>query len=217
MNIKAVIFDLDGTLIDTERLYRMYWPKALAHFGYDLSDERALMLRSLGRPFAPEQFKKWYGKDFDYPKVRTYRKELIEAHIAEHGVDAKPGVRELAEKLAEMGITVAIATATDPERTERYLSLAGLQGIFHTIISATMVPHGKPAPDIYLYACQTLGLAPGECLAVEDAPNGVRSAYAAGCPVVMIPDQTEPDEELMPLLYARAESLSEIADLAAGR
>ena len=217
MNIKAVIFDLDGTLIDTERLYRMYWPKALAHFGYDLSDERALMLRSLGRPFAPEQFKKWYGEDFDYPKVRTYRKELIEAHIAEHGVDAKPGVRELAEKLAEMGITVAIATATDPERTERYLSLAGLQGIFRTIISATMVPHGKPAPDIYLYACQTLGLAPGECLAVEDAPNGVRSAYAAGCPVVMIPDQTEPDEELMPLLYARAESLSEIADLAAGR
>ena len=217
MNIKAVIFDLDGTLIDTERLYRMYWPKALAHFGYDLSDERALMLRSLGRPFAPEQFKKWYGEDFDYPKVRTYRKELIESHIAEHGVDAKPGVRELAEKLAEMGITVAIATATDPERTERYLSLAGLQGIFRTIISATMVPHGKPAPDIYLYACQTLGLAPGECLAVEDAPNGVRSAYAAGCPVVMIPDQTEPDEELMPLLYARAESLSEIADLAAGR
>ncbi|MBP5353738.1 MAG: HAD family phosphatase [Lachnospiraceae bacterium] len=217
MNIKAVIFDLDGTLIDTERLYRMYWPKALAHFGYDLSDERALMLRSLGRPFAPEQFKKWYGEDFDYPKVRTYRKELIEAHIAEHGVDAKPGVRELAEKLAEMGITVAIATATDPERTERYLSLAGLQGIFRTIISATMVPHGKPAPDIYLYACHTLGLAPGECLAVEDAPNGVRSAYAAGCPVVMIPDQTEPDEELMPLLYARAESLSEIADLAAGR
>ena len=217
MNIKAVIFDLDGTLIDTERLYRMYWPKALAHFGYDLSDERALMLRSLGRPFAPEQFKKWYGEDFDYPKVRAYRKELIEAHIAEHGVDAKPGARELAEKLAEMGITVAIATATDPERTERYLSLAGLQGIFRTIISATMVPHGKPAPDIYLYACQTLGLAPGECLAVEDAPNGVRSAYAAGCPVVMIPDQTEPDEELMPLLYARAESLSEIADLAAGR
>ena len=216
MNIKAVIFDLDGTLIDTERLYRMYWPKALAHFGYDLSDERALMLRSLGRPFAPEQFKKWYGEDFDYPKVRAYRKELIEAHIAEHGVDAKPGVRELAEKLAEMGITVAIATATDPERTERYLSLAGLQGIFRTIISATMVPHGKPAPDIYLYACQTLGLAPGECLAVEDAPNGVRSAYAAGCPVVMIPDQTEPDEELMPLLYARAESLSEIADLVSG-
>ena len=212
-----MIFDLDGTLIDTERLYRMYWPKALAYFGYDLSDERALMLRSLGRPFAPEQFKKWYGEDFDYPKVRAYRKELIEAHIAEHGVDAKPGVRELAEKLAEMGITVAIATATDPERTERYLSLAGLQGIFRTIISATMVPHGKPAPDIYLYACQTLGLAPGECLAVEDAPNGVRSAYAAGCPVVMIPDQTEPDEELMPLLYARAESLSEIADLAAGR
>ncbi|MBR4813783.1 MAG: HAD family phosphatase [Lachnospiraceae bacterium] len=217
MNIKAVIFDLDGTLIDTERLYRMYWPKALAHFGYDLSDERALMLRSLGRPFAPEQFKKWFGEDFDYPKVRACRKELIEAHIAEFGVDAKPGVRELTDRLAEMGITVAIATATDPERTQRYLALAGLQGIFRTVISATMVPHGKPAPDIYLYACEQLGLSPQECIAVEDAPNGVRSAYAAGCRVVMVPDQTEPDEDLLPMLYARVDSLSDIVGLVRGK
>ena len=216
MSFKAVIFDLDGTLIDTEKLYRLYWPKALAHFGYDLPDERALMLRSLGRPFAPEQFRAWYGEDFDYPKVRAFRKELIEAHIAEHGVEAKPGVRELADRLTAKGITIAIATATDPERTERYLSLAGLGGIFRTIISATMVPFGKPAPDIYRYACEKLGLPPEECLAVEDAPNGVRSAFTAGCRVVMVPDQTEPDKELRPMLYACADSLSEVGDLVCG-
>lgn len=215
MSIKAVIFDLDGTLIDTEKLYRKYWPAALAHFGYDLSDERALKLRSLGRPFAPAQFQAWFGEDFDYAKVRAYRKELFEAHIAEHGVEAKPGVRELTDRLAEMGITIAIATATDPERTRRYLALAGLQGIFRTVISATMVSQGKPAPDIYRYACEQLGLEPRECLAVEDAPNGVRSAYAAGCRVVMIPDQTEPDEELLPMLYAKADSLPEIAGIVA--
>ena len=171
------------------------------------------MLRSLGRPFAPAQFREWFGEDFDYAKVRAYRKELIEAHIAAYGVDAKPGVRELTDRLAEMGITTAIATATDPERTERYLALAGLEGIFQTVISATMVSQGKPAPDIYRYACEQLGFEPQECLAVEDAPNGVRSAYAAGCRVVMIPDQTEPDEELMPMLYARVDSLPEIAGI----
>ena len=69
--IKAVIFDLDGTLIDTERYYRIYWPKALEHFGYHLTDEQALALRSLGRPFAPKQFKEWFGEDFDYIKVMS--------------------------------------------------------------------------------------------------------------------------------------------------
>ncbi|MBP5489737.1 MAG: HAD family phosphatase [Lachnospiraceae bacterium] len=207
MHCKAVIFDLDGTLIDTERLYRKYWPEALRHFGYVLSDERALMLRSLGRPFAPKQFREWFGEDFDYAEVRAYRKQIIEAHIKEHGVDAKPGARETLLALRELGITVAIATATDPERTERYLKLAGLDGLVETIISATMVAQGKPAADIYLYACSTLGLEPSECIAVEDAPNGVRSAFSAGCKVVMIPDQTEPDEELQPMLYARFDAL----------
>lgn len=214
MSIKAVIFDLDGTLVDTEKLYRMYWPKALAHFGYDLPDERALKLRSLGRPYAPQQFREWYGESFDYPAVRAYRKEIIEEHIAKHGIEAKPGARELVEALTRQGVTVCIATATDPERTERYLALAGLAGLFPTIISATMVEHGKPAPDIYRYACERLGFAPEECIAVEDAPNGVISAYRAGCRVVMIPDQTEPDEEIIPMLYARADSLAEVADIA---
>lgn len=214
MSIKAVIFDLDGTLIDTEKLYRMYWPKALAHFGYDLPDERALKLRSLGRPYAPQQFREWYGESFDYPAVRAYRKEIIEEHIAKHGIEAKPGARELVEALTQQGVTVCIATATDPERTERYLALAGLAGLFPTIISATMVEHGKPAPDIYRYACERLGFASEECIAVEDAPNGVISAYRAGCRVVMIPDQTEPDEEIIPMLYARADSLAEVADIA---
>ena len=216
MRCKAVIFDLDGTLIDTEKLYRKYWPEALSHFGYELSDERALMLRSLGRPCAPEQFRKWFGEDFDYPAVRAYRGKMIEAHIAREGVAAKPHAKEALCKLREKGYIVAIATATDPERTERYLKLAGLSGLIPTVISATMVSQGKPAPDIYLYACRELGLAPGECIAVEDAPNGVKSAYEAGLKVVMIPDQTEPEEDLQRMLYACAGSLAEIPDLADG-
>lgn len=214
VKLKAVIFDLDGTLIDTEKLYRRFWPAALAHFGYELSDERALMLRSLGRPYAPKQFSEWFGPAFDYAEVRSYRKKLFEEHVRAFGVDAKPGARDAILRLQAMGLTTAIATATDPERTERYLKLAGLSGLFRQIISATMVPFGKPAPDVYLYACGQLGFCPAECLAVEDAPNGVRSAHAAGLPVVMVPDQTEPDEEIGAMLTARAETLAEVVEIA---
>ena len=72
--VKAVIFDLDGTIVDTEKYYRQFWPKAMAELGYTLTDEQALELRSLGRPFAPAKFKEWYGEDFDYWKARNLRK-----------------------------------------------------------------------------------------------------------------------------------------------
>ena len=180
MEKPAFIFDLDGTLIDTEKLYRKYWPMALAYYGYELSDERALMLRSLGRPFAPRQFKDWYGEDFDYNLIRQRRKEYVEGHIEKYGIDLRPGVKEILTYLRDKNITVAIATATDPERTAKYLEMTGISEFFTDIICATMVEHGKPAPDIYKYACEKLNKKPSECFAVEDAPNGVKSAYSAG-------------------------------------
>ena len=89
----------------------------------------------------------------------------------------------------------------------------GLYGCFDKLISATMVKEGKPSPDIYLYACKQLGLRPEQCMAVEDSPNGVYSAFRAGCKVVMVPDQTEADEELQKCLYAKADTLYDIVDL----
>ena len=208
--VKAVLFDMDGTLIDTEQYYRIFWPKALAQFGYHMTDEQVLFMRSLGRPFAPKQLKEWFGEELDYYAVRDCRKQLMEEHLDRVGIELKPGAVEILEALKKRGIMAAVATATDLERTEKYLRQVGLREYFDRLISATQVKEGKPSPDIYVYACEQLGLAPEECIAVEDSPNGVKSAYGAGCRVIMVPDQTEPDEELSKLLYARVDRLDGI-------
>ncbi|WP_026489955.1 HAD family hydrolase [Butyrivibrio sp. XBB1001] len=211
--IDACIFDLDGTLTDTEKFYQKAWPLALEHFGYKCEPWMPLELRSLGRPFAPLQFKKWFGDDFDYNEVREYRKSIVVDMIKEQGIPLKPGAKEILVWLRENGILTALATANDFERTKGYLTRLGLFDHFDKIICADMVKEGKPSPDIYSYACQQLGLEPQRCLAVEDSPNGVTSAHLAGCKVVMVPDLTQPDEELSKKLYACVPSLVDIKTL----
>ncbi len=212
-NIRAVLFDLDGTLTDTEKFYQIAWPKALEHFGYTMPEGFALQLRSLGRPFAPVRFKEVFGDDFDYAQVREYRKGLVEELIGENGIPLKPGAKEILNWLRENGILTALVTANEYPRAERYLKKIDLFDDFDKIICANMVSQGKPAPDIYAFACRELGLTPDETFAVEDSPNGVASAYGAGCNVIMIPDLTEPDEELSKKLFARLDRLMDIRTL----
>lgn len=211
--VKAVLFDMDGTLIDTEKYYRRFWPMAMAEFGHHMTDEQVLSMRSLGRPFAPARLKEWFGEELDYYAVRAYRTKIMEECLDKEGICLKPGAVEILEELKRRGITAAVATATPPERTEKYLTLTGIRPYFSQIISATQVKEGKPSPDIYLYACEQLGLDPSECMAVEDAPNGVLAAYRAGLRVVMVPDQTQPTEEDQKYLYASVNSLDKIKDL----
>lgn len=210
LNKKAFIFDLDGTLIDTEKIYRQVWPKAVADLGYQMTDEQYLALRSLGRPFSTAKILEWFGPDFNYQEARKIRKGYFDAYIKEHPIERKKGVIELVDFLHSKGIITAIATATDITRATEYLKMVELDGCFDKVISATMVDEGKPSPKVYQFACESLGLSPEECIAVEDAPNGILSAKRAGLTVIMVPDQSEPDEELMQFIDLKVNSLDEI-------
>lgn len=212
--IKAVIFDLDGTLIDTEKYFRINWPKAFEHFGYTMTDEQYLSIRSLGRPFIYSTLKEYSGDpNFDYNKVLEYRSQLMEDSLSKNGIELKKGTEELLIYLKEKGIICAIATASPVERSQRYLEKTGILSYFDRIISARNMKEGKPSPDVYQYAVNELGLKPEECLAVEDSPNGVLSASRAGLKVIMVPDQTPVTDDIRGLLFAEAENLADIKNM----
>ena len=213
MAIRAVVFDLDGTLLDTEKLYKRFWLEAAHRLGYPMREEHALMIRSMAAEKAGPLLRREVCPAFDYPAVRALRREMMEAFIDEHGVDPKPGMIKTLTALRERGFLLGLATATPPERVEKYLKMAGADGLLDAIACASMVPHGKPAPDIYLLACEKLGVAPEEAMAVEDAPSGILAAHAAGLHPVLIPDQDEPGEEIAALSEAVVKSLLDVPGL----
>lgn len=193
--IKAVLFDMDGILIDTEKYLTVYKQQAMREAGYRMSVAEAYSFRSKAAKFARVQAKEMYGEAFDYDAVRGRRQQLMREHIQKYGLETKPYVRETVTELRRRGYQTAVVTATDAERAVSYLNMVGFADLFDEIISASMVENGKPCPDVYLYACEKIGRSPGECMAAEDSPNGVHAAWSAGCHVVMVPDLTGPDEE----------------------
>ena len=122
----TVIFDLDGTLIDTEKYFKVFWIQAAAQFGYTMSEEQALTLRSMGRPFAPDRFKEWFGADCDYDKIRDYRRLLMTKHLVEVGIELKPGVCETLEWLKKNNYFIALCTATPLDRATQQLIETGI-------------------------------------------------------------------------------------------
>ena len=211
--IRGVISDMDGVILDSEKLYVRFWCEAAQSLGFPMKKEHALGIRSLARVFAVKKLQGWFGTEFDYDSVRNKRIELMDKYVAENGIEAKSGAKELLIWLKQNGYKTALATATPVDRASLYLKQVGLLEFFDVICSAREVKRGKPEPDIYLLAAKRLGLAPGECMALEDSQNGVRSAFAAGCKTVLVPDLDNPENELKGCLYAVADNLSAVKKL----
>ena len=212
MEIKGVIFDMDGLMLDTEKLLTRFWIQAAKEAGFDMKTEHVLGIRSLAAKFAIPKLQGIFGERFDYAAIRSRRIELMNAYIAENGLEKKKGLDELLEFLKGR-FAIAVATATDYSRTEMYLKEAGVFDYFDKIVCGPMVKSGKPAPDIYLRASSELDLEPHSCAALEDSPNGILSAFRAGCKPIMVPDLSQPDAETSAMLYAKADSLLDVIEI----
>ena len=211
--IDAVLFDLDGVLLDTEKLYARFWQEAAHALGYPMTHQQALGMRSLSGSAGQAQLESYFGLGVSREVLRKKRIELMDAYIAQHGVEAKLGAEQTLADLRQQGIKMAVATSSPMDRVQRYLGSLGLLGYFDAICSGHDVPHGKPAPDIYLWAVQCVGVPAENCLAVEDSPAGIASAHAAGCLPVFIPDQDEASEQTLQMLHAKADTLMDLIRL----
>lgn len=211
--IKGILFDMDGIVLDTERLYSRFWMEAAVSLGYPMTYQQALGMRALDTAAGTAKLQSYFGPDVSYSAVRAARIQRMDAYVNTHGVQPKPGVRALLAYLKDRGIPKALATSSPIERVRQYLGPLELLDGFDILCTRYEVPRGKPEPDIFLYAAEKLGLPPACCMVLEDSPAGILAAHRAGCFAVMIPDQDPPNSEILPLLYGKADSLLDIIDL----
>ena len=201
-----IVFDMDGVLFDTQKLYIKAWHEVADILGIPNISEPAYLCIGRNEDDQTEILDKYYPNGFPYEKFKKLKREKLLSYV-EKDVPLMKGTKELLEYLKEIGAKVAIASSTRQSVIRHHLELTGLTGYFEKIISGDMVEHSKPAPDIYLMACKELGVEPFEAFAVEDSYNGIRSAAAAGLKTVMIPDMQPYNEEMQKLVHGCFENL----------
>ena len=211
--VKGVLFDMDGVILDTEKLYARFWAEACHALGYPMTYVQALGMRSLSAKAGQAKLESYFGPGISREAVRDKRVELMDAYVAIHGVEPKPGILELLDFLQAQGIPTAITTSSPIERAKQYLQPLGLYDRFDRVCTGYDVKQGKPEPDIYLYGAASIGVPPAQCLAVEDSPAGIESAYRAGCMAVLVPDLEGADDRMRGQLFAQADTLADIIDM----
>jgi len=204
--IKAVIFDMDGTLYDTEAIYKKAWLKA------GVANEIYQKLIGRSRVNIKAILKE---NGYDPEEIYKLKDKYTEEEISKK-IPLKPGAESALKWCKEKNFYTAIATSSAKEVADRYLSQTGLDKYMDKVISGNMLEHGKPAPDIFIYAAGQLGVEVSECVVVEDSINGVKAGRNANMITVMIPDLVEPDREAKKDADVILKSLNELPNFIDG-
>lgn len=205
---RGAIFDMDGTLFDTEKLYRRAWLEVASEFGEEKNYELPTAIS--GSNLGEDSYKviRRFYPNIDAPAYLA--RVLVEVRKAsERELELMAGVKEILNFFQGAGVSMAVASSAPVAVIEKNLSRANLRGYFKALVGGDSVSNGKPAPDIFLLAAEKLNLAPSDCYIFEDSFNGIRSAAASGGAAIMIPDTVQPTDEIKKLCAAVFPNLNE--------
>lgn len=211
--MKAVVFDMDGVLFDTEMVCQLAWDAIGEEMGIGKAGYMVLNTLGVKAEKAIEMLKEEFGKDFDAESFKSRSRNYSYEYFDKYGVPAKDGLFEILPYLKENGYKIALASSTSSNSVHHHLKEKDIEKYFDAIICGDMIEKSKPEPDIYLKACEALGEKAEDCFAVEDSRNGILSASRAGCKVIMVPDLWQGDEETDTLLFAKCASLTEAMNI----
>ncbi len=206
--MEAVIFDMDGLLIDTELKAKAAWQRAAKELGIELSDQDYLTLVGRTVTDSIQILEEKFNCDLKEKRFLYRVDELYYSSLIKEGIVVKEGAKELLQQLSNSGIPKAVATSTEKEIAIRKLRLAGLSSFFEVIVSGEDVQRSKPFPDVFFAAARSLGVLPERCIVLEDSFAGVMAADAAGMMPIMIPDLILPTKEITEIVYETFFSLS---------
>lgn len=212
LEIRAVIFDQDGLMLDTEPAAYRGWRDALAEEGHVLTEEQYGQVVGRSSQSVRRVMMDFYGEGIPIEALIERKNHLIEADFETNGILSKPGLFDLLRVVNEHGLLKGVATSTPREHVTQKMVSAGIGEPFDAIVGGDEVDRGKPAPDIYLLAASRLGTAPEQCLVLEDSEAGVRAASAAGMAVIMVPDVIDPSPEVEALAHSVMPSLGAVAE-----
>lgn len=205
--MKTVIFDMDGVIFDTERRMKIFWQQEAERLGLDNIDDFYAECIGSTEEFCQASYDARYPNAPSFHEFLTRTFELFTEMNEKEGMPLKPGIRELLDFLKEQHFKIGLASSTRKELVEKELKMENLYGYFDIIVGGDELKHSKPAPDIYLMACEQIGTEPSDAYAIEDSYNGIRSASSAGMKAIMVPDMLEPIPEIETLCTAVLEDL----------
>ena len=195
----AVVFDMDGVIFDSERAVMQCWKEVASR--HNIPDIEKAILACTGTTMVRtrEIMLNLYGADFPYDEYARESSAIFHSRYDGGRLPMKPGVKELLTFLKERGKKIALASSTRQQVVTNELRDAGIIEYFDRIICGDMVSRSKPAPDIFLKACEELNVSPSDSYAIEDSYNGIRAAHAGGLHPIMVPDLLPADEEMQSL------------------
>lgn len=208
--MKAVVFDMDGVLFDTESVCMKAWDYAGELMGVGKAGYMVLKTLGMNADKAIEIIRDEFGDDFDAVKFKQTGREYSYHYFNTYGVPEKPGLYEILDYLKNKGYKIALASSTNSQSVHHHLKEKDIEKYFDAVICGDMVEKSKPEPDIYLKACAEISENPADCVAIEDSKNGLLSAHRAGMKVIMVPDLWQGEVETDSFLMAKCENLTEI-------